>query len=178
MATGVAAKRYAQAAFQLAQEHDALDQWAQDFAQASSATSNDEYRAFLEHAKVPLERKQALIAEALPDVSPLMRNLMAVLVSRGLVKQISDIELEYLSLLDKHRERIRVEVTAAVTLDDGQQANITRLLQDLTQRAVVLSTRVDPSILGGLILRIEDRLIDGSTRARLNGLRRNMVGAG
>ena len=175
MPAGSAAKRYAQAAFQLALEHDNLDQWAEDLSNASSAVANDELRTFLQHAKVPYPRKVSVIAEALPSLNPMARNLLALLVARGLVNRTSQIEQEYRRLLDQHRGRIQVEVTSAVPLDDGERQRITRLLESLVEKEVVLATRVDPAILGGLVLQVEDKLIDGSTRAKLNALGRTMA---
>jgi len=67
-----------------------------------------------------------------------------------------------------------VEITSAVALTQGDRQHITRFVGDLIGRDVVLTTSVDENILGGLIIQIGDRLLDGSTRARLEGLRKQL----
>jgi len=176
VAAGTSAKRYAQAAFQLALEGDSLDQWAEDLAQASDGIANEAFRTFLQHAKVPYLRKIDVISQVLSTISPLVRNLLALLISRGLIDRVPAVERQYRRLLDQHRGRVQVEATSAVVLEDAQRLRITQLLERLIRTEVVLATQVDPAILGGLVLRIEDRLMDGSARTRLNDLRRSMAG--
>lgn len=175
MPAGSSVKRYAQAAFQLALDGDNLDRWAEELDQAAQATSDGEFRVFLEHAKVPAAQKLALIDQAMPDLHPLVRNLIALLVIRGLARRLPDIEAEYRKLLNQQRGRVQVDVTSAVPLGDAQRDNMTRILGRIVGKEVELVTHVDPAILGGLVLMVEDKLIDGSTRARLNGLRRSMT---
>ena len=88
-----------------------------------------------------------------------------------MVNAIPDVHLGYIELLDQHLGRQRVEVTSAVQLDDAEVDRITRFVAELVQREVVITTRVDESILGGVVIQLGDRLLDGSTQARLNHLR-------
>ena len=175
-------KRYAQAVFELALSENRLDPWAEDLHQIKEVVDVEEFRAFLQHAKVFLDQKVKAIGNVLPGVSPLARNLLSLMVSRGLVEQISQVEEEYLRLLDQHRGRERVEVSSAVPLESQQREHIRRFVQAMINREVVLEARVDPSILGGLILRVGDKLLDGSTKARLEGMRKELqtaaVGSG
>jgi F-type H+-transporting ATPase subunit delta len=175
---GASVKRYAQAAFQLALEADALDQWGQELRQVAQATSDPELRAFWEHAKVPTDQKLALVNQALPDSQPLVRNLISLLVMRGLAGRLPDIYDEYRRLLNEHQGRVQVDVTSAVPLEDAQRDRITTVLRGIVNKDIELVTHVDPSILGGLVLMVEDKLMDGSTRARLERLRRNMTTSG
>ena len=176
MPAGASVKRYAQAAFQLALDGDNLDRWAEELDQAAQAASDEEFRAFLGHAKIPTAQKLTLIDQALPDLHPLVHNLIALLVIRGLAGRLPDIEAEYRKLLNEQRGRVQVDVTSAVPLEDAQRQNMTRILGRIVEKEVELVTHVDPAILGGLVLMVEDKLIDGSTRARLNSLRRSMSG--
>jgi F-type H+-transporting ATPase subunit delta len=131
---------------------------------------NEEFSAFLEHAKVPLSRKVQTIGEALQEVDPLVQNLLSLLVSRGLVELVPEIEEGYRELLGQYRGREQVEVSSAVPLQESEREQIVRFLTRLINKDVVLDSRVDPSILGGLVIKVGDRLIDGSTRTRLQGL--------
>ena len=167
MPNTTSAKRYAQAVFDLAQERGVLDEWANGLAALSEALANQDLYGFLEHAKVTMPQKVRTIEEALPDVDPLLRNLLSVLVARGLTELIPKVEKGYRRLLDAHMGREQVEVSSAVPLEDSEQKNISEFISGLIRKEVVMATHVDPSILGGLVIRVGDRLIDGSTRTRL-----------
>ena len=170
MAKRASAKRYAQATFDIALQRDQLDQWAGDLRLAVEALQNEEFSALLDHAKVPLSRKVQTIGEALQEVDPMVQNLLSLLVSRGLVDLVPAVEEGYQELLDQHRGREQVDVSSAVPLEDSEREQIIQFLTRLINKDVVLDSRVDPSILGGLVIKVGDRLIDGSTRTRLQGL--------
>ncbi len=174
MAKRVSGKRYAEAIFQLGLEHDLLDQWAEDLAFIDQVLQDDEFSAFLKHAEVPLQEKIRAIDAVFPEVNPLVRNMIALLVTRGLVDLVHDMRVGYGQLLDKHRGRQQVEVTSAVPLEDPERERISRFVSDLVQKQVVGTTQVDESILGGVIIQIRDQLLDGSTRTRLEELRQQL----
>ena len=177
MPARVSGKRYAQALFELALEHDQVDQWAADLEAVDLAVQDPEFRAFLDHADVPLERKAAAIDAVLGDAAPMVRNLVHVLVSRGQAGLAAGLRDAYGELLDVHRGRQRVGVTSAVPLEDGQLERIARFVSELTRREAVISTQVDESIIGGIVIQIGDQLLDGSARSRLETLRNQMRSA-
>jgi len=174
LAKRVSGKRYAQAIFQLAVQQDQVDQWAGDLDSISRVLQDEEFSSFLEHAKVPLAEKHRSIETVFPDTNPLVRNLVALLISRGSVKLIGDVHLSYSQLVDEYRGRQRVEVTSAVSLDTAELERISRFVSELIQKEVVVSTEVDETILGGVIIQVGDQLLDGSVRSRLEGLRRQI----
>ena len=83
--------------------------------------------------------------------------------------------LAYEALLDELRGRVRVQATSAVAVDRGRRDRLQELLKGALDREVVLSVREDPAIIGGLIVRIGDRVIDGSTSTRLESLGRRLA---
>jgi F-type H+-transporting ATPase subunit delta len=168
------AKRYAQAAFELAFQQDQVEGWAQQLGTINEALQSTELRAFLEHAKVPLARKVETVEQALPDVDPLVRNLLSLLVSRGLVDLFSELVEDYGHMLNEYRGREEVEVQSAVPLEQTERERVAQFLTSSTGKEVVLDTTVDPDILGGLVIRVGDRLIDGSTRTRLGQLAKQL----
>lgn len=174
MAKRVSGKRYAEAIFELGVEQDLLDQWAGELSFIDQVLRDDEFRAFLKHAEVPLEQKIRAIDTVFPEVNPLVRNIIALLVTRGLVNLVHDIRVGYGRLLDEYRGRQQVEVTSAVPLEDPERERISRFVSDLIQKQVVVTTQVDESILGGVIIQIGDKLLDGSTRTRLEELRQQL----
>ncbi len=174
MAKQVSGKRYAQPIFQLAVQQDLVDQWAGELDSLSQVLQDEEFSSFLEHAQVPLSEKNRSIDAVFPDTNPLVKNLVALLISRGSTKLIRDVYLSYSQLLDDYRGRQRVEVTSAVPLDAAELERISRFVSELIQKEVVVSTEVDESILGGVIIQIGDQLLDGSVRSKLEGLRRQV----
>ena len=174
MANRLSGQRYAQAIFELALENELLEEWDQDLRLASDVLQDEEFALFLKHAEVSSERKVTAIESVLAEVHPLVRNLVSLLVSRDGVNAIADVQGGYTRLLDEHLGRQLVEVTAAVPLEDAELDRITRFAAELTGKEVVVTTRVDESILGGLVIQIGDQLLDGSTSAALERLRRNI----
>jgi F-type H+-transporting ATPase subunit delta len=96
------------------------------------------------------------------------------LVTRGAADSIHDILAGYVRLLDVHLGRQRVEVTSAVTLEPQELERVTEYVSRVINKDVVVSTQVDESILGGFIVQIGDQLLDGSTRSRLEQLRKQI----
>ena len=170
----VSGQRYAQALFELAVAREQLEPWGEQLAFASGVVQDEEFRAFLAHAEVPLEAKTNAVNAVLQDVDPLVRNLVALLVTRRAADSLSSVHEAYTRLLDDRLGRQRVEVTSAVALEDQELERVRSFASDLTGMEVVVSARVDESILGGIIIQVGDRLLDGSTRARLEEMRRQI----
>lgn len=171
-------KRYAQAAFELGLERNELVSWQSDLRRIASLTADEEVMAFLENPRLPFAAKSNLLQKGLGGVNPLAFNLALLLASKGRLKLAGDISQQYDELLDAHRGIEHAEVTAALPLTDENRQAISRRLGEMVERQVVVDARVDPSILGGFIARIGDRLIDGSIRQRLDTLKRKLVEAG
>ena len=174
MAQEVAGQRYAQALFELAVERGQLEPWAEQLAFAGQVVQDDDFGAFLAHAEVPLEAKTSAVDAVLQDVDPLVRNLVSLLVTRRAADSLPSVYDAYTRLLDAHLGRQRVEVTSAVPLEDEELERVTSFAANLTGKEVVVSARVDESILGGIIIQVGDQLLDGSTRARLEEMRRQI----
>ena len=173
----VSGKRYAQAAFELALEGCQLDQWASDLEVVAGVFQDPDFNAFLGHVDVPAAEKLRAVETVLAEVGPMARNMVNLLVARGAVDAIADTCTSFTELLDEHLGRQRVGVTTAVPLDDAEVRRITEFVTSLVRREVVVSVSVDESILGGVVIQIGDRLLDGSTQARLNGLRERVHSA-
>ena len=184
MAGNRRAKRYAQAIYELAtavdprQVEKTLDSWAKDLRIIATALADEEIRVFLKHAKVPFDKKVEAIDGALERrVNPLARNLLCVMVSQGTSDMAAEVESEFQGLLDVRRGVERVTVYSAIPLRKRERSRISRYVQVMTNKKVVLEDHVDPAILGGLVLRIGDKLLDGSTRTKLEGLREELESA-
>jgi len=174
MPAQLSGKRYAQAIFELAREQDQLDQWAGDLQLVDQALRDEDFKAFLKHAEVPAADKVRAISTVLSDVHPLVQNLVNILVTGGLVDLLPQLYEAYQTLLDEHLGRQRVEVTSAIPLEDQELERIIFFLSAIIQKEVVATTVVDESILGGVVILMGDRLLDGSARSRLEGLRNRL----
>jgi F-type H+-transporting ATPase subunit delta len=172
----VAAKRYAQAAFDIARERDELDRWVEDLRAIADLAAQPGVVELLASSRVPFEVKERLLRSGLADVSPLALNLARLLVQKGRIALAGQVRDEYQRLLDEHRGMAQALVLTAVPLSEDEERAVAQRLRELTGKEIVLERRVDPEIMGGLVARVGDRLIDGSTRTRLLELRRKLAG--
>jgi len=170
------AKRYAQAVFAIAQEKDQVDVWNAELRAMEDTLKNDELRSALSQAAVPMSAKANIVREAFEGVSKLGQNLVCLLVERRRLGLLPEIRVQYSRLLDEYHGREHVQLVSAVPLDGGAQEAASRLLRGIVNKEVVLDTRVDPDILGGLVVRVGDKLIDGSVKGRLRDLGRELSG--
>ena len=104
----------------------------------------------------------------------MVQNLILLLVARGSVGIVGDVYDNYTRLVDIVKGRQRVELTAAVELDGTQIDKIKTFVEGLVKKDIVISTNVDESILGGIVIQIGDQLLDGSTKTQLEGLRKQI----
>jgi F-type H+-transporting ATPase subunit delta len=170
----VSGKQYSQAMFELALKHAQLDQWQKDLLLVDQVMQENDFRIFLKHADVPTSQKFQAVNAVLGDAHPLVRNMVSLLIKRKVLDMIHDIQTGYAQLLDEHRGRQRASVISAVPLDKQELKSITVFVSELIQKEVTVSTEVDESILGGIIIQIGDQLLDGSTRSRLEELRQEV----
>ncbi len=166
--------RYGQAVFELAQEQGEAEPLGQGMAVVAQAFGDADFSALLKHAGVSAQDKRQAIEAVLEGISPIVRNMVNLLTARGLVDAIPGACQEYSDLLDRQEGRQRVEVTTAIELEPAEVERVTQFVAELIGREVVVTPLVDEEILGGLVIQIGDRLLDGSARARLNGLREQL----
>lgn len=176
--SGAAARRYAEAAFELGDEAGALDTWAAELDVLAAVARDPEAVAVLENAKQPLEQRLALLDRATEGLSLLVRNFARLLVTRNRLPLLPRIAATFAEMLDTRNGVVKAHITTAVPLSPDDQEAITERMRALTgARSVRMTTRVDPSIIGGLVARVGDQLIDGSTRSRLIELRKQLAGS-
>jgi F-type H+-transporting ATPase subunit delta len=108
--------------------------------------------------------------------SPLMRNFLLLLLKNDRLQDLDLIEARYERLANEYLGRITAQVITAVELEDDQYASIEQKVAAVTQKTVMLETQIDPSILGGVIVKIDHTVLDGSLRGRMQRLRRELVG--
>lgn len=172
-----AARRYAEAAFELALERQELDRWADDLRALAEVLAEPGVLAFLDSARVPVREKERVLEQALGGIGPLAWNLVRLLLARGRIGLAAQIAAAFEERLNEHRGVARAFVTAAVPLDVRTQEAVATRLGEMTGKQIAVEAEEEPGIIGGLVTRIGDRLIDGSTRAKLVALKKELAGS-
>ena len=174
---GAVAKRYARAIFELAQSEGQVETWAERLALVRSCFSLPEARQVLNNPTISVGDRQEAVVLVLGDRADREAlNLARLLVESGRVDDVERIADEYASLEDEAAGRVRASATTAVELTEEEKRKLTDVLSARLGREVRLTTRVAPSILGGLVVQTGDRLIDASLATRLQQLRRRVAG--
>lgn len=172
-----AAKRYAQAVFSLGKEQGTLDQWQSDLALLSNVVADGRVSTFLTNPSVPAERKIAALESTLDtNVQPETRNLARILIERGRMTLVPEIEEIFADQLRAERGIAVAQVTTAERLTPDEQDLVREKLQSMTGKQIELAMKIDPEIIGGIIIRIGDQVIDGSVRNKLERLRLRLAG--
>lgn len=120
---------------------------------------------------VPAGALRGTLDKLLVDASPLTRNVLKLLVDNGRFEELADVAAEYRTIVREHDGQLDVHVTSAVELSADLRTKLEQRLSSSTGRQVQLHTSVDPDIIGGLVVRHGDTLVDTSLRGRLESLR-------
>jgi F-type H+-transporting ATPase subunit delta len=176
MADIQAGRRYAQAVFDIARENGTMSQWRSDLDDVATVLAESQAAPVFADERRPVEDRQALAARIL-DVSPLALNLAKVLIAKGRAVDARAVADAFNRMADEAEGIAHAVVTTAVELTPAEVDDIARQLGEQLSAKVSVTTQVDPSIVGGIVVRVGDRIIDGSVRTRLRQLRRELVGA-
>jgi len=174
----ISGKRYAQAIFEIAQEENQLEEWRLSLRRIAEVMQDPELVTLLESPRLPFNLKKELLKERLKDVNPLSFNLACLLVAKGRLKNFGSIAKEYEHLLDAYYGIEPVEITTAIALDEKSKKELLQDLESFIGKKVTAELQTDPTIVGGVIIKIGDKLIDGSTKSRLTVLRKSLMEAG
>ena len=171
-----AARRYAEAAFSVAVRDDTVDAWRSELGSAASIVSEERIGRALANPSIPLETRTAT-AEATfgPLVGRQVLNLIGLLLRRGRIEELPRLAAEFRRLDDERQGVTHATATSASSLTADEVRALTQRLERYTGGRVELAVEVDPSLLGGLVVQVGDRLIDGSVRSRLERLRNQLV---
>ena len=165
------ARPYAKAAFEYARDHDALDSWSQALSFLSVVVADSDVRRLLGSPSLESAQKVSLLADMLPgEQDEALRRFLDVLADQGRLMSLKSIAEQFEHLRAEHEQRVEVNVTSAYKLDSKQKTKLANALKKRLNREISITTQVDKSLIGGVILRAGDTVIDGSVRGRLNRL--------
>ena len=131
--------------------------------------------AVLANPALPLEQRTDVARQVFDGLSAPARNLVLLLVRRGRIEQLPRVAAEFRRLDDRRQGITHATATSAAPLTDTEVRALTARLEQMTGGRIALQTDVDESLIGGLVVRVGDRLIDGSVRGRLERLRNQLA---
>jgi F-type H+-transporting ATPase subunit delta len=170
-----AARRYAEAAFELALRDESLDRWREDLESAAEMLAEPNVARVIDNPAVPLAERRELASRLLAKrISEPSLRLVDLLVSRGRAELLPRVASEYGRLLARHRGIVPAVVTSAVDLTKAEASAIRDRVEAMAGAKVDLTAQVDPSIIGGIMIQVGDRLLDDSVRGRLERLRNQL----
>jgi F-type H+-transporting ATPase subunit delta len=171
-------RRYARAVYEIALETKALERWQSDLQKIAAVMRNADFLAVMESPRIKFEDKSRIMGQSLVEISPAAMNLARLLTVKNAINMIGEIAVEYQHLLDAYYGIRPAQVVTAVAIDAEDKEKLAENLGALVDSKIVVESRVDPEILGGVIARVGGKLLDGSTRSRLAELKRQLRGAG
>ena len=175
----VAARRYAEAAFEVALAADQLERWRDDLVLAAGIIGRPDVLPVIDSPAIALAQRQAAVAGLLgARIQPEALRLVNLLVGRGRTAQIGLVAEEFARRLNTQRGVVLATVTSAVPLTADETAAIRARVEEIAAATVELRTEVDPALIGGLTLQVRDQLIDASIRGRLERLRDQLHAGG
>ena len=171
-----AARRYAEAAFEVATRDKTVDTWRSELETAAAIVADEKVGRALANPSIPLEERTATAEKTFSRiVSRPVLNLMGLMLRRGRIEELPRLAAEFRRLDDERQGITHATATSVSSLTPDEVGALTQRLEQFTGGRVELDVQVDPSLLGGLVVRVGDRLIDGSVRSRLERLRNQLL---
>jgi F-type H+-transporting ATPase subunit delta len=167
-------RRYAEAAFEVALRDDKVDRWLEQLDKAAQITADDDVVDRLSDPSVPLEVRTKALESALgPNLIPQLLNLLLLLMRRRRLGHASGVAADFRRLYNRRAGIVEATATSAAPLSQDEVRTLRERIAAIAGagRQVDLELEVDPSLLGGITVRLGDTLIDGSVRGRLERLR-------
>lgn len=170
--TSTIARPYAKAAFEHAVAKDALDEWSGMLARVAQIVGDDDMRAqVLGNPKLSSAQKADVVVDVCGDaVNDDLKNFVRLVGQKGRLAALGAIAEQFEVLKAQQEKRVEVEIVSAFPLAEAQEQSLASALAKRLNREISITTQVDKTLLGGVILRAGDTVIDGSVRGRLNRL--------
>ena len=178
MTGSTVAKRYALALFQLANEHQLLDQMEEELRVVKEVVNtNPELGAVLKSPKLTIEKKKEILKGAFASASTYVQNTLMILIERHRENEIIEVADQFIQLANDERGIAEAKVYSIRPLTDAQKKGLSETFAArVGKKSLRIENIVDSNLLGGLKLRIGNRILDGSLRGKLARLERQLLG--
>jgi F-type H+-transporting ATPase subunit delta len=175
---GSVSRRYARALFSIGVDRGSFEQLGKELDAVSELwTGSSELRQALENPVFKASEKRAVMQRLLPRVAPTadVQKFVLLLLERRRLPAVANIARAYREMADLHTGRVRAHVTSAQPLGPAEVERVRQSLARRTGKQVIIETAVDPSLIGGLVARVGDLVLDGSVRTQLETLRSRLL---
>jgi F-type H+-transporting ATPase subunit delta len=170
------AQVYARSLFEVAREQGKLDELREQLAQfADALDQNHDLTVFFFSPYFSTKEKQDALGRLLDGADEVLLNFLGLLIEKHRMPVIFRIRQEYARLWDEENRTLPVEITSAIELDQATTESLGKTIGERAGRKVTLAARVDPDILGGIVVRVGNSILDASIRNRLEQLRRHVA---
>ena len=177
MASDPLIKSYAEALFQVARAEEMLDRVEEELTRLNkSLDSNAELREFLSNPQISSDGKKSALFQIFGGkISPVTLHWMNMVVDQGRQRRLPVIIEAFLTLTEDARDKVTAEVITSIPLPEDLTKRLEQELSKITKKRVFLKPIIDDSILGGVIVKIENKVIDGSVKHRLEEIKNEMI---
>ena len=169
------AKRYAQAVFETAQTAGDYDSWTAHLSEMSDALQHKDLITIMNAPTITEDEKIEVIKLLVSNFPGDFETFCRLLILQKSVSDIPDISKQYQILVDSIKGISRVAVTSAVKLNKNEKTKLNKQLSDQLGKKIELSESVDESLIGGVVIRIGDKVLDGSIKGRLDSMRSSLL---
>ena len=170
------AKRYARAIFDIASEDQSYDDWLNKLKLISDTRAEVNFANVLNSTKLSFSKKMNLIDDVFSNkLNKLQLNFLKLLTKNQSFFIIQDIYKQFLGLVEKRNNLIRVTVTSPYQISDDLKNQILNLVNDISGADSIIEEKIDSELIGGVVIRLGDTVIDGSMKNKVKQLRRELV---
>ena len=165
------ARPYARAAFEYAREHNALEEWSQQLTTAAAVVGENRLESVLDDPALTAEQQAQILSDVCgEELGGAVKNFIAILADNKRLALLSEVHAQFAQFKSNLEKSVDVEVISAFDLADETQDKLASVLRNKLEREVNVSTTTDQNLLGGVLIRAGDMVIDGTVRGRLNKL--------
>lgn len=168
---------FAKVIFEIALKDGELNKWLSKLRVISDVTRDSSIKKLLTDPTITHADKTKMLSSRIGEINPLALKMVLMLAAKGKLETIEEITDEYQRLLDSYHGvegAELIEVTTAIPLDDKEKLELSQRLTDIVGKPVILKAMVDPDIIGGIIIKVGDKIIDGSMRTKLEELKKEL----
>jgi F-type H+-transporting ATPase subunit delta len=167
--------RYARALFEVAKERSRIDEIEEDLQSVVEAFSDDKIRRVLMNPRLDTQEKKALIDSFAHEVTSEVANFLKVLIDRHREDELAEIAEEYTAISDEARGIVEATVTTAVRMSEAERRLIKEQLGKSLNKEVRIEERVDRDVLGGVLVRVGNRVYDGTVAGKLSRFKQHLM---